>query len=644
VSLKAIPLTLAGTWPSYVEALYKSFGDMGGLFIETSGAVTEDAHVDGIYDYTDAEFANISGNLHGKVFATPANSLLTAYYMFSIKHGDDIGIVTPYCQSEPTMPGKLEIYTYDAVHGMPTGTPTTVTFSAITGTTVSTIVSLAKIGTKYHAVHLAYKRTVSGTPGELAVWGVVHSADGTIDTATKVENFLTYDTLKVPSTYLANLGYATQNQWTVRIEKAGTAWTHVEHQIHQHLHGDMGVVTSTVHEVTIDGVDYYEATPAEHGVDTETPTIAFRFKAGLLYTDWSAEYSFGDAAVLLDTSSSTIVCYVERASKALGYGIRFEVSDDDPAVWKCESEVASDSGFVTKLYDASPLTNIYYATRPFLLFGPRRDLFVALAVTDVYFRARVQDCDAVDTAWSTTLHLVMSNTIESVSNREDMNGDTVIGEAWDANYVQVKVTPWSDDTLQIDRGFSRMQIRNIANADTLFTAFNRLTSTVVAGELTEVEENELVAVGTTSVVQKALTDTSSGGFYADDTMSGENGVSFLTYDWDTGSIFYHTTFDDAEPIDLGFLPATPAWWVILDLKGTLCVAAVGYMGTVYYKPPTAEGDWQTIADSENVSMHYMSIDPWGKSFYFGDEENGLILRYVTTVSVAQSNAVWYMGI
>lgn len=644
MSLKAIPLTLAGTWPNNVTLFYKSFGDAGGLFIETRGAVTEDVHADGVYDYSDAEFANIGGDLHGKVFSTPAAAYLpTPYYMFSIKHGDGIGIFSPYCASSPTMPGKLQIYTYDSVHGMPTGSPSAVTFSAISGTTLSAIVSLAKIGTKYHAVHLAYKRTVSGTPGELAVWGVIHNADGSIDTATKVENFLTYDTLKVPSTYLGNLGYATQNSWTVRIEKASMAWSFLSIQVHQHIHGNPDGELVSVHEITIDGVDYYEATFVSYGIDTETPTISFRFGVGGVYTAWSTEYSFGDASVLLNTSSSTAICYVARANKALGYGIRVQMTDDDPAVWKGEMEVASDASFITKLYALIPSENLYYYNRPFMRLSPIRWIFVALAVTDVYFHARVQDCNAVNTAWSTTLHLVMSNTIESVGTRDGMNADTVIGESWDANYVKVVVTPWSDDTLQISRGFSKMQVRNIANANTLFTAFNRLTSTVVSGVLTETEENELIAVATTGNTQKALTDASSGGFYASDAMSGGNGVSFLTYDWDMGNIFYHATFDDASPADLGTFYRTPEWWAILNLKGTLCAAAVSYMGTVYYKP-VAGGDWQTIADSENVSMHYMSLDPWGNSFYFGDDENGLILRYVVPVAAGQSNAIWYMGI
>jgi hypothetical protein len=58
------------------------------------------------------------------------------------------------------------------------------------------------------------------------------------------------------------------------------------------------------------------------------------------------------------------------------------------------------------------------------------------------------------------------------------------------------------------------------------------------------------------------------------------------------------------------------------------------MGTAYYKPLTGVGDWQSVADSENISMHYMSIDPWGKSFYVADEEDGLILRYITTAGLA----------
>jgi len=638
VNLKAIPLTLTGAWP-YVSVLHKSFGDAGGLFLETQGAVTEDLHTDGVYDYTDAEFADISGDLHGKVFATLVSSTTTPYWMFSIKHGDDIGIVSPYCAASPTMPGKLQVYTYDADYGMPTGSPTEVTFSAISGTTVSVIVSLAKIGTKYHAMHLAYTRTVSGTAGEIALWGVIHRADGSIDSATKVEKTLTYDTLKVPSAYLGNLGYATQNTWTVRIEKAGTVWTSLEAQVHNHIHGDPGVHTTSVHEVTIDGVVYYEATSVDYGVDTETPTISFRFTAGSTTTAWSAEYAFGEASVLLDGSSSTAVCYIERANKELGYGIRMQFGDDDPAVWKGETELASDASFTTKLHTTVASENLYYYLRPFLRLQPVETIFVDRAVTDIYFHARAQDCNAVPTAWSTALHLVLSDTIESVGNRDDLGADTVVGEAWDSDYVQTKVTPWSDETLQLSNIGARMQVRNVANADTLFTAFQQLTTTVVDGETTEEEENELVALTTSGATQKALTDASSGGFYATSATSGEDGVSFLTYDWDTGVLAYHATFDDAAPADLSYEQASPAWFAIVNLKGTLCAVVCSYFGTIYYRP-LAGGSWQTVTDGDYASTYYMSVDPWGKSLYFAREEYGLGLSYLVSVQAA-NNSIWF---
>lgn len=638
VNLKAIPLTLTGAWP-YVSVLHNSFGDAGGLFLETQGAVTEDLHTDGVYDYTDAEFADISGDLHGKVFATLVSSTTTPYWMFSVKHGDDIGIVSPYCATLPTMPGKLQVYTYDAVHGMPTGSPTTVTFSPVSGTTVSVIVSLAKIGTKYHAMHLAYKRTVSGTAGEIALWGVIHRADGSIDSATKVEKTLTYDTLKVPSTYLKNLGYATQNTWTVRIEKAGTAWTSLEAQVHNHIHGDPGVRTTSVHEVTIDGVVYYEATSVDYGVDTETPTVAFRFTAGSTSTAWSAEYAFGDASVLLDGSSSTAICYVARATKELGYGVDYRVTDDDPAVWKSKSELASDSSFTTVLSTVALAENLYYYTRPFIHLTSLMSVFVLRTVTDIYFHARAQDCDAVDTAWSTTLHLALSSTPASVATRDDFDADTIVGEAWDSDYVQTKVTPWSDVTLQLSNIGARMQVRNVANADTLFTAFQQLTTTVVGGAATEEEANELVALTTSGATQKALTDASSGGFYATSAMSGEDGVSFLTYDWDTGVLAYHATFDDAAPADLSYEQASPAWFAIVNLKGTLCAVVCSYFGTIYYRP-LAGGSWQTVTDGDYASTYYMSVDPWGKSLYFASEEYGLGLSYLVNAKTT-NNSIWF---
>jgi len=638
VNLKAIPLTLAGSYP-YTEIAYKSFGDAGGLFLETQGAVTEDLHADGVYDYTDAEFADISGDLHGKVFATLVSSTTTPYWMFSVKHGDDIGIVSPYCATLPTMPGKLQVYTYDAVHGMPTGSPTTVTFSPVSGTTVSVIVSLAKIGTKYHAMHLAYKRTVAGTAGELALWGVVHNADGSIASATKIENALTYDTLKVPSTYLRNNGYATQNTWTIRIEKAGTAWSSCEAQVHYSVHGDPGLQSVSVHETTVDGVDYYEATVVAYGVDTETPTVAFRFTTGGTSTAWSAEYAFGDASVLLDGSSSTAICYVARATKELGYGVDYRVTDDDPAVWKSESELASDSSFTTVLSTVALAENLYYYTRPFIHLTSLMSVFVPRTVTDIYFHARAQDCNAVNTAWSTTLHLALSSTPASVATRDDFDADTIVGEAWDSDYVQTKVTPWSDVTLQLSNIGARMQVRNVANADTLFTAFQQLTTTVVDGETTEEEENELVALTTSGATQKALTDASSGGFYATSATSGEDGVSFLTYDWDTGVLAYHATFDDAAPADLSYEQASPAWFAIVNLKGTLCAVVCSYFGTIYYRP-LAGGSWQTVTDGDYASTYYMSVDPWGKSLYFAREEYGLGLSYLVSVQAA-NNSIWF---
>jgi len=631
MSLTATAITNVGSWP-YVTARIRSFGDAGGLFLETAGAVTEDVHADGVYDYTDAEFADISGDLHGKVFPTLASSIFTTppYYMFSIKHGDDIGIVSPYCAASPTMPGKLQIYAYDAVHGMPTGSPSTVTFSAISGTALSVIVSLAKVGTKYHAIHLACKRTVSGTAGEIAAWGVIHNADGTIDSATKIEKTLTYDTIRVPSTRIKNLGYATQNTWTVRIEKAGTAWTTLEAQIHTHVHGDPSLQIVGTYEAVVDDVTYYEATVVAYAVDNETPTITFRFTAGGSSTSWTAEYGFGDASVLLDTSSSTVVCYVERSDKELGYGITYQVQNTDPAAWKHEAMLAADSAFTApQLAVLLPSEySVYYYSRPFIMRAVNSAVFVARSVTDIYFRARACDCDAVNTDWSTTIHLELSATPASVSNRAGMDADSSTGEAWDSNYVKTVVTPWSDNALQLAQGSSKMQIRNIANADTLFTAFHRLTATVVSGVETDAEENELVAVGSSAVVQKNLTDATSGGFYATSAMSGENGVAFLTYDYDTGSILYHATFDDASPTDLGIPPLIPVWWALLNLFGTLSVLALGYLGTLYYRP-VGSGTWQSIGGGGCIETHYMSIDPWGHSAYVTDSENGLVIRYIT---------------
>lgn len=224
MSLSLVPITQNGNWP-YVEVNYYSYGDAGGLFIETQGAVIEDVHADGVYDYSDAEFADINGDLHGKVFSTLAAPYLTTpYYMFSIKHDNDIGIVSPYCASSPTMPGGLQIYAYDAVHGMPTGSPSTVTFGAVSGSNLSTIVSLAKIGSEYYAMHLVYKRTVYGVPGEIALWGVRHNVSGEIISATYIRNVLTFAALKKPTITVEDRGYATQNNWMLRIGAASVVW------------------------------------------------------------------------------------------------------------------------------------------------------------------------------------------------------------------------------------------------------------------------------------------------------------------------------------------------------------------------------------------------------------------------------------
>jgi hypothetical protein len=646
VSLKAIPLTLTGTYP-YVDALYKSYGDAGGLFVETSGALTADVHPDGT-SLQMAEFPNITGNFHGKIFATQNNSSNVApWWHFAIKHGDDIGIVSPYATTRVNQPGYLEVYTYDSTLGMPSGSPTTVHFSAISGSYYSVLISLAKIGTKYYAVHKVYKQGVSATTAQdYAFYGAIHSADGTIDSSWKIEDAVVYTPAKVPSARLGNLGEASQNNWVVRIKKAATAWTSLTIEV---LNGVTPLqYDSSLSVVNVGGDDYYEGTVTTFGIDASSPTVRFKFTASGADTGWSSGYAHGANGVVLDTGSDTVVAYVERAAYATGHGVSIAFKDDDPKVDRIRAELNSSSAFDgTILWAYGPTKDCLQTSPPFSYSSSSSAMFIENPAATASFRVRVCDIATTYTAYSVTLTVDLDATTEYKTNRlTDFPAVTEVTETSDSDYVKVVLTEWTDVTLQNYNSIApKVQVRNIANADTLFTCLNRTTTTVTSGSSVETEANILVALASTGVTEKTLTDSSFGGFYADATMSGENGITFITKDADTQVLSYHASFTDATPIDLGVTAGVAWWWAVVKLKGTLS-AVVNILfggGGIYYKPVTGTGGWTLIADSEHSDMKHMSPDPWGQSFYFGDDENGLILRYVVSVT-GQSNAVWYFGI
>jgi hypothetical protein len=646
VSLKAIPVTLSGTSP-LVEAKYKSYGDVGGLFIETSGALTEDVHPDGT-SLQMAEFPNITGDFHGKIFATQNNSSNVApWWHFAIKHGNDIGIVSPFATARVNEPGYLEVYAYDTALGMPSGSPTIVHFSAIADSYYSVLISLAKIGTKYYAVHKVYKQGVAATTAqEYAFYGAIHSADGTIDSSWKIEDAVVYTPARVPSAQLANLGEATQNNWVVRIKKATTVWTSLTIQVVNGLTALQYDTSLSV--VNVGGDDYYEGTVTTWGVDASSTTVRFKFTASGTDTGWSSGYAHGANGVVLDTGSDAAVAYVERAAYATGHGVRMAFRDDDPKVDRVQAELNTSSAFDgTIMWAYGPSKDCLQTSPPFSYTPTSSVAFIENPTASVSFRIRACDIASTYTAYSVTLTVTLDATTEYVTNRlTDFPNVTEVTETSDSDYVKVVVTEWTDEDLQNYNSIApKLQVRNIANADTLFTCLNRTTTTVTSGSSVDTEDNILVALESTGVTEKTLTDSSFGGFYADATMSGENGVAFITKDFDTQVLSYHDSFTDATPTSLGVTAGVAWWWAVVKLRGTLS-AVVNILfggGGIYYKPVTGVGSWTLIADSEHSDMKHMSPDPWGQSFYFGDDENGLILRYVVAVT-GQSNAVWYFGI
>jgi hypothetical protein len=652
MSLKGIKLTEAGTWPNNIEARFHSYGDISGLFVETHDALTEDHHPTGGDSYANIEFAKIDGSKHGDVIATSESALGANWPQFGIKLPDVsgvhyLGIVSPFA-GMASCPGKLDVFVYDAATGIPTLTPTTtIAFAAIAGVYCSVIVSLAKIGTNYHAIHRCYTAGVPySVASKLEYYGVIHAADGSIISSWKIDDCLEYTPLKVPYTYLLNYGNATKNGWIVRIGVASPEieWNWIEWEVSS-LNG--GGNSNVVTKLNIGGIDYYVADVADWGIDSYSPTIRFRFAyEGVtpVFSGWSDYYTFGADSILLNESSDAVPCYIERHSYATGHGEYLKVCTDDVNSDAVSIDLASDSAFtsivMTGWYWAG-IPGVFYTT-PFSKTYYNGWAFVPIAVTTAYMRARAQAVGAGYSDYSATISLTMNDTVASISNCElgyteewqAFDADTIVHEPYFDDYEVVNVDDFSIEAVQ-GGGQPRAQHRNTANADTAFTLFRHRDSVYIGGYLdSETIEDFLLALDTSGIIKKVFTydpyDPASA-FYATNEMSGENGVSYLS----SGGGYpygpqYHRTFDDASPIDLIFPWATMTWMVIMKLKGTLC-AVVDYLyggSGIHYKPLDAVTDWTLIADTEQADMKHVSIDPWGESLYYADYESGLVVSYV----------------